>query len=156
MTQALIAFYSRTGTTRELAQMLGRMTRGRIHEIVDHKNRQGFAGNLGGGLDAVFRRGTRISPLSFDPGGHGPVLLGCPVWLGHIPPALTTFIRQYHNRFTGRVGLFCTFSGGGEAHACGQAQALLGSDIPCLFIGAGLSLNETEKKAEGFVAELLT
>jgi len=156
MTRPLISFYSRTGTTRQLARLLARDRDARLFDITDLKSRQGLWGNIGGGVDALLKRETAIDPVTFDLRDHDPVLLGAPVWMGHLPPALLTFIRAHKARLTGRVGFFCTYNGGGEKQVCRQVAALLDREIPCLCVGKADDPHQVEKKALAFMSALAT
>jgi flavodoxin len=111
--KVLVAYYSRTGTTKiaadELAQRLG----ADVEVISDAKNRQGLFGWLGAGRDASRKSKTVIGTLKYDPAAYDLVVLGTPVWAWNMTPAIRTYILANRERFK-RVAFFCTMGKNGD------------------------------------------
>jgi flavodoxin len=122
----LVAYYSRTGTTRIVADELARRLGADVETITDAKNRRGLFGWLGAGRDASRKSKTAIGPLKYDPSAYDLVLLGTPVWAWNMTPAIRTYILANRERFK-KVAFFCTMGKNGDvktfagmADLCGQ------------------------------------
>jgi len=124
--KVLVAFYSRTGTTRTVAQALASRLGADVEEIVDTKNRQGIFGWLGAGRDASKKSKTVIAPIQKNPADYDLVILGTPIWAWSMTPAVRTYIIQQRHNFK-KVAFFCTMGASGDiktfaamAELCGQ------------------------------------
>ena len=120
MQKTLLVFYSRSGTTKALAEKIRARLGSDIdmEEIIDLKGRDGFFGNLIGGLDALFQRQTAIDSPMHDPADYDRVIVGSPVWYGNLAPAIRTWLTQNAIDITGSaMGFFCTFAGKGDVRA---------------------------------------
>ncbi|MDO9026772.1 MAG: flavodoxin [bacterium] len=109
----LVAFYSRTGTTKQVAAELAAMLGADIEEITDTKNRRGFFGYLGGGRDASGKKTTVIGPLQKEPADYDLVVLATPVWAWTVTPAMRTYLIQTKGRI-GKAAFLCTMGGSGD------------------------------------------
>lgn len=59
--KALVVYYSRTGTTRRLAEVLAKALQADIELVIDKKNRSGTLGYLRPVAEALRKRGARPS-----------------------------------------------------------------------------------------------
>ncbi|MBT7902501.1 hypothetical protein HN587_01465 [Candidatus Woesearchaeota archaeon] len=108
----LIVFYSRTGTTRLVAQDLKEKLASAGHfvqleDLIDLKNRHGVLGWLNAGRDASTKKLTQISKPSINPHKFNLVILGTPVWAAKMACALRTYIADHRNFFK-KVAFFGT------------------------------------------------
>lgn len=133
MKKILIVYYSRTGTTRKIADLLKQELNCRTEALIDLKNREGFWGNISGGIDALLKRNTRIRQPEHDPADYDLVIMGTPVWFGNLPPALKTYLVQNREKLP-RLAFFCTFSGAGQISAANKFQAFSRQNVRALFI----------------------
>ncbi len=108
----LTVFYSRTGTTRKVAESIAEGLSCDIEEVVDTKSRVGPLHYLAAGREAGQKKLTVIQPLKKDPGLYDIVLIGTPVWAGTMSTPIRTYISQNRERFKA-IALFCTSYGGG-------------------------------------------
>ncbi|SCX77990.1 flavodoxin family protein [Desulfoluna spongiiphila] len=143
MRKTLLVFYSRSGTTKALAEKI----RARLgcdvdmEEVIDLKGRDGFFGNLTGGIDALFQRQTDIGSSTHDASGYDRIIIGTPVWYGNLAPAIRTWITQNATHINGSaMGFFCTFAGKGDARAGKKFQGVAKPMAP-----AFLSVQNGEK-----------
>jgi flavodoxin len=90
--KALVVYYSRTGTTKKVAEKIAKELSADIEEIVDLKRRNGPIGFLSGGKDAATKKLTEIKTLEKDPEEYDLVVIGSPVWAGTMAPAIRTYI----------------------------------------------------------------
>jgi len=138
----LIAFYSRTGVTRRVAEALAERLGAETEEIIDTKNRSGVMGYLAAGKDATMRKLTEIAPTVKNPADYELVVLGTPVWAWTMTPAVRTYIAR-HREALGRVAFFCTMGGsGGGTTFKAMAKAVGAQPI------ATLALKERDVKAD--------
>jgi flavodoxin len=91
---SLVAFYSRTNTTRKLAEIIAESVDGDIEEIVPKVNYQGKIGYVRGGKDALQEKVIDLEDLKHDPADYDVVYLGCPVWAGKAANPLISYIKQ--------------------------------------------------------------
>ena len=108
----LVAFYSRTGVTRQAAQVLAECLSCDLEEIVDRRKRSGLLGWLRSGRDAWRKRLTEIEPATRDPGGYELVVLGTPVWAFTMAPAVRTYLAAHAPKLA-KVAFLCTMGGSG-------------------------------------------
>jgi menaquinone-dependent protoporphyrinogen IX oxidase len=90
----LIVYYSRTGTSRIVADALVEYLSGTIEEIQSTKNRDGLLGVFTCVLDQLLDRDAILKPLDKDPKNYNPVIIVAPIWIGKISSPARTFIKQ--------------------------------------------------------------
>ena len=88
----LIAYYSRTGKTRLVAETIGKELDADVVEIKDLRNRKGISGWMSAGRDAHHKAKTEIEPKEYDLSKYDVVILGTPMWGSPPAPAIRTFI----------------------------------------------------------------
>lgn len=108
MPKILVSFYSRTGNTKKLAKKISQSLDADLDEIVDKKKRSGFFDILGSLKDEMFENKTKIQNKK-DPSRYDLVVLGTPVWVGKITPAVRTYLSE--NNFK-KIAFFCTSNHG--------------------------------------------
>lgn len=121
----LVAFYSRTGFTRLVAQDLARALNADLEELIDLKNRRGILGYLRSGFDAARQRLTELRPLSKHPEPYDLVVIGTPIWNASISSAVRTFLVQ-HKAELKKVAFFCTYGGSGTERLFRQMEEVCG------------------------------
>ena len=106
----LIVCYSRTGTSRIVADALVEYLSGTIEAIQSTKNRDGFLGVLTCVLDQLLERDDILKPLDKDPKNYDPVIIVAPIWIGKLSSPARTFIKQAG--LQGKdIYLFLTYNG---------------------------------------------
>jgi len=106
--KVLVAYYSRTGRTRTIAQAIAKQLGADLDDIVDHKKRSGLLGYLRAGRDAGSRRLTQIT-AKHNPTGYEMVVLGGPIWFRNMTPAIRTYLTNY--KLAGKRAAFFFTSG---------------------------------------------
>jgi flavodoxin len=118
----LVAYYSRTGNTKNLAHQIAEALPADIDEIIDQKKRKGIGGWLSAGRDATGKRDTEITvgknPLDYDI-----VILGSPVWGSNLTPALRKYLATYNLKGK-KVAFFATSDRDDQAEVFSQMKAL--------------------------------
>ena len=91
--KTLVAFYSRDGNTKRVAEIIAKALNADIDEIKDKKSRKGIIGFLRAGYDATRGKTTEIN-FSKKPADYDVVILGGPVWNGRVTPAVRTYLLK--------------------------------------------------------------
>ena len=105
----LVAYYSRTGNTKFVAEKIADHLDAETCEVIDKKNRKGKLIFLTGGYAALREKLTKIE-VNKTIEDYDFIIVGSPVWAGKIAPAIRTFLVQ--NDFSDKqVALFVTLGG---------------------------------------------
>ena len=121
----LVVFYSRSGTTRRVAQALAEAPKCDLEEITEPKPRAGFLGYLRSLLEARRKRPSIIASNKHDVSSYDLVVIGTPVWAW----SLSSPVRAYLITTAGQlpdVAFFCTLGGNGSESTSAQMTAIAG------------------------------
>jgi flavodoxin len=122
--KSLVVFYSRTGNTKRVAEMIAGEMKADLQELVDKKSRKGPIALLRAGRDAMKEKTTELEPLRRRPGEYDLILVGTPVWASRPAPAARTFLQS--DDLSGKkVALFCTMSTKGGEETLEVMESLL-------------------------------
>jgi flavodoxin len=107
--RTLVAYYSRTGHTKFVAEKIAGQLEADLCEVIDKKGRNGKFIILTGGYAAIREKLTEID-FSKKVEDYDLVIIGSPVWASKMTPAIRTFI--VNNDFSGKdVAFFITMGG---------------------------------------------
>ncbi len=106
--KTLLVYYSRTGTTKIVAEAIAKEIKCDVEELIDKKSRAGPFGWLGGGGDAAQKKLTEINPVSKDASKYDLVIIGTPTWAGRMAPAVRTYLLQAKPK---NIAFFSTMGG---------------------------------------------
>jgi flavodoxin len=109
--KTLVVFYSRIGNTRKVAEELEKVLECDIEEIIDTKNRSGSLGYMRSGRDAMTQKLTVLQDITNDPSTYDLIVIGTPLWAGHVSTPVRTYMHQQEN--FNNVAFFCTAGGVG-------------------------------------------
>jgi flavodoxin len=109
----IVVYYTRTGTTKKVAEAIADNLKCEIEEIIDTKNRKGIIGWLRSGADATKERLAVIKDIKHNPASYDIVIIGTPVWGSNLTPAIRTYITQNKENLK-NVAFFCTADGDGK------------------------------------------
>jgi flavodoxin len=112
MKKCLIVYFSRTGYTRKVADKLAGRCNAEIESIEDTGSRSGMRGYLRSAYEALRKRHIEIQPVPADPAEYDLVILGTPVWAGHVCSPMRAYISAQRARFP-QLAFFCTQGGSG-------------------------------------------
>lgn len=112
--KTLIVYYSKSGTTRRVAEEIAKTLNGDIEEIIEvGVCRSGFLGYVRAGRDGMRGRTSPIEPAKRRPSDYDLVLIGSPVWGWNLVPAVRSYLGAAD--LNGKpVGFFCTMASSGE------------------------------------------
>ncbi len=139
----LVAVYSRSGHTLNLAKKITDELGAELDIIVDKKKRKGIIGWFLSGKDAGMKKKTEIE-FSKNPKDYDKIVLGAPVWAGRMTPAVRTYIIQNNIK---ESAFFCTF-GGDAGKIADDFQDMLSKVVAYL----GLKARDVERDIESIKA----
>ncbi|MDD3040848.1 flavodoxin [Bacteroides sp.] len=143
----LIVYYSRSGDTRELAQVIQENVGGDLLELQtvepypkeDEKIAEQAKPEITQGIKAI------LKPIIYDVKDYDLIFVGYPIWRGTIAPPVTSFLIQ--NDFTNKTLIpFCTHGGNGEVNSVSDIQKLLPRALVLNGFAANGSNVENEKQ----------
>jgi len=118
----LVVYYSRSGTTRRIAEMLAAELGADIEAVREqgaNVSRAGARGYLRSLIDALCRRQVRIMPALHDPSCYELVVMGSPVWAGHASAPALAWLTEHGGQIR-HLALFCCLGGRGAKPALEQ------------------------------------
>lgn len=120
--KTLVAYYSKTGNTRRLAEEIAKELCCDIDEIHDKEYRSGVIGWFSGSRDS-FRKFLTDIEFELDPGEYDLVIIGTPIWTFGITPAVRTYFTRNIEKFN-NVAFFLTSGGLGIKGAFKDMESL--------------------------------
>jgi flavodoxin len=148
MSRILVAYYSRSGSTRIVAQDLAAALEAEIEELRDHVDRSGYLGYLRTGLEGLIGAATELERPAKDPGRYDLVVVASPVFAAAVSAPVRTYLWLERERLP-RVAFLVTYGGAGSDRALGQ-MALVAAKTPI----ATLALREKEVAAGEHTAQV--
>lgn len=112
----LLAYYSRTGVTRKVAEYIAGKVNAEVEEIKDTVNRQGVLGYLFAGRDGMKRRLTKLEAIKLNPADFDLVIVGTPIWSWNMSAPVRTYLENNKTKFN-QVAFFCSMGGSGDEAA---------------------------------------
>jgi flavodoxin len=152
----LIAYYSRTGTTKKVAEAIAEKMGAEVEEIRDTVDRSGAKGYLISGRDAMKKSLTKLEPLKLDPAGYDLVVVGTPVWVGNVSTPVRTYLAENKDKFK-KVAFFCTLGGSGDKKTFAEMEKVIGQK-PAGTLALKtqeVAENDFEKQAGDFVDKII-
>jgi flavodoxin len=156
VTKTLIAFHSKTGYTRRVAQKLAGRLVADLDEIRIVQPLDGRLGYLMCAVEAMAGLAPALRPSRKDSANYDLVVVGTPVWFWSLASPVRSWLEEHPLRGR-RFGFFCTMGGSGASCAF-STMAKLAGDKPV----ATLALTDHEVDAgadaqiDGFVRALLS
>ena len=129
--KTLVAYFSATGTTKNVAEMIADITDADIYEIVPKEKYSSADLNYNDSSsrstkeqrDKSFR--TVIGSDDIDISEYDTVYIGFPIWHGEEPRIIDTFVEKYD--FTGKTVIpFCTSASSGIGNSGDNMKTLAG------------------------------
>ena len=123
--RTLVVFYSRSGTTRRIAEALAEALKCDLEEITEPKPRIGFLGYLRSLLEARRKRPSSIAPNKHDVSSYDLVVIGTPVWAWSLSSPVRAYLMATASQLP-EVAFFCTFGARGSESTFAQMTATVG------------------------------
>ncbi len=121
----LIVYFSRTGTTRRVAQSLASALEGSLDEITETHGRAGLGGYLRSVWEATRKQPAHILPAKLDPASFDLVVIGTPIWAWSVSSPVRAYLTANKERLPD-VAFFCTMGGKGNLPAFAQMRDVAG------------------------------
>ncbi|WP_233837788.1 flavodoxin family protein [Paraburkholderia sp. ZP32-5] len=117
----LVVYYTRSGTTRRVAEMLASELDADIEPIREQAgvSRTGARGYFRSLIDALCHRRVEIMPSLLDVSFYDAVIVGAPVWAGGVSAPAQTWLEQHGTRIQ-HLALFCCLGISGSERALEQ------------------------------------
>jgi len=144
--KVLVVYYSRSGHTRQAAEMLAEKLSADLQELVDRSSRKGLIGWLKSGRDAVKEKEAELAPLERRPEDYDLIVVGTPVWASHPAPAVRTFLAA-HDLTGKRAAFFCTMSARGGEETFEIMKGLLSDGEPVGTLALAVKKQLTEENS---------
>ncbi|HEY4711724.1 MAG TPA: hypothetical protein VIH69_03475 [Dehalococcoidia bacterium] len=121
--KSLVVYYSLTGKTKLVSQVIAEALNATLVEIKETKPRKlGPFVYLTGGFAAIMNWGSKINPIDVDLKQYERVFIGSPNWGSRPAPAVNSFI--YQTNFEGRSVIpFLTMGGDNADKALANIRA---------------------------------
>ncbi len=126
--KTLLVYYTRTKTTKKVADKIKNKLKCDLEEIIDTKKRQGAIGWISSGKDATFKKLTKIKKLQKNLADYDLIIIGTPIWSWSMTPAIRTFLSENKdilNQENKKIALFCTQGGSGGEKTFLEIENLL-------------------------------
>jgi len=121
MTKTLVIYYSLEGSTKKIAEWIGKETGVDVAAV--HPRRElkakGFGKYILGGFQVVTKQKPALQPFTLNLDEYDIVLLGAPIWAGTFAPPVNTLLSSYLKNK--KVGYFYCYEGG-DKNAVAKAK----------------------------------
>ncbi|MFA5359771.1 MAG: flavodoxin [Patescibacteria group bacterium] len=150
----LVAYYSRTGITKKLAEFLAEKLGAQTEEIKDTVNRAGAVGYMLAGRDAMQRKLTKLEPLKLNPADFDLVIIGTPVWAWNMSAPIRTYLTEHKDKFK-QVAFFCTMGSDGDIKTFKEMGEIINKKpVAVLALKTKEVVDNSLEKAEKFLGEI--
>jgi len=146
----LIIYYSRTNTTKKVAEEISKITGWETAEIIDTKNRSGVSGYFSSGREAMSKKLTELKPLEKNLADYDLIIVGTPIWAWTVSTPVRTFLEN-NKKDLKKLAFFCTMGGSGDEKAFLEMSSISGLEPV-----ATLSLLTKEVMQTNFAEQLKT
>lgn len=153
--KSLVAFYSRSGHTKKIAEAINQELKGDLEELVDLQKRKGPIGFLRSGMDARRRKLAKIQKTRYDPSLYDLVIIGTPIWAANITPAVRAYLTENKEKIRD-AAFFCACGGTGSQGSVGEMTQLYGRRPRGVLMVTQneISKGELLQKVQQFISQL--
>ena len=125
MDNTLVIFYSYTGTSKQLAQLLSAQFGWQLGEIVDARPRAGATGLMRCTAESLLRQRPKIRYQGPDPKDFESVVLVSPIWFYRLASPMRSFVAE-RARDLRQVAVVSVMGSQGGLNAAAEIAELLG------------------------------
>lgn len=155
MTNTLVVYYSLTGNTKEVAELIATKLDAFVEPIKDSGKRSGILGYIRSGYEGMTGKRAMIKKPEKHPDQFDLVIVGSPIWAGGMASPVRSYLAN-HPLKSARLVVFCTSDGTDHAKVLKDMAALAGQEPVATL---GLSSTELESgahkgKIDAFVTAL--
>jgi flavodoxin len=127
MGKPLVAYFSWTGHTRQIAEAVAVELGADVERVCEARPRKGWLAYFRSAWEALRDRPAPIKVIEKDPYAYDLVVLGTPVWAGRMSSPIHAYVAQERHKFA-RIALFCTEGGANGEKALAQIAQLCGKE----------------------------
>ncbi|MFH1783314.1 MAG: flavodoxin [bacterium] len=140
--KTLVVYFSKTGNTKFVGEIIAETTGGEVERIMEIKKRKdGFVAYMIAGFEGLFQKKSQIHKPRTDSADYEIIYIGSPVWGWNMVPAVRGYLVEYPLKGK-KVALFCTMGGSGDRCLFNSIKEMTPE---CDFIGE-FSIREVELK----------
>jgi flavodoxin len=152
---ALVVYFSRTGTTRKVAETIASSLGADIEAIHEPQNRLGFRGYLRSAFDATLSRWVPTDAVGRDPTRYDLVIVGTPVWGWSLSAPVRAFLAAHARRLP-KVAFFVTEGGSGDRRVFEQMAQVVAADplATLALVQRDVERSTASRAIESFLASL--
>ncbi len=122
--RTLVVFYSRSGNTRVVAELVAKLLGCDIDEIKPRTRRDGVWGYLRCLGEAILKFPAPIFETRTNPADYDLVVIGTPVWAGSVSSPVRTYLNKHRDQIR-KAALFCTLGGRGGGRTFLEMERVL-------------------------------
>lgn len=126
MSGTLVITYSWTGKTEKVADRVAKALGAERQHIRETSARRGVCGYMSGIVSGLLRRGSPIRPVKANLSRFDLVILGTPVWAGHMSGPARQFLLEHGGEPKAFALIVTSGSGGPYPDVAKEAEALVG------------------------------
>jgi flavodoxin len=123
--KTLIIYYSRTGVTKKVAEILKQKLNCDIEEIISVKDRKGPIGYMLSGREAMKGMLAKIKPITKNPAEYDLIIVGTPVWAFTLSSPIRTFLTEQKDKLK-KVAFLVTMGGSGQEKTFKHMAEIIG------------------------------
>ena len=112
--KTLVVYYSRSGSTRKVAEELRAHLGADIEEITEPKGRGGPLGWLKSGRESTKGDIVPINPPKADPSAYELVVVGTPTWAGNVSSPVRSYLTETRGKLSSAAFFCCMDGNSGE------------------------------------------
>ena len=123
-----------------------------IEEVIDKANRNGVIGFIKSGYGALKGKTTNIERTRNDVSKYDMVIIGTPVWAGHVSCAIRTYIYENRSKLK-EVAFFSTQMGADQDKVFDDLKSIcrLNPKATLRLLGNDIKNNECKSKISNFI-----
>ena len=150
--KSLVAYYSRTGSTKTVAEAIAAALNADVEPITADTEGKGM-GRLA--MQAMFNVHAKIGQTSKDASSYDIVVVGTPVWASKMSPPVRTYLANNKSKFKS-VAFFCTYGGRGSEKTLKSMESFCGKTAVGMLdiLEKDVKSGEYVEKVKRFATEL--
>ena len=145
--KTLTVYYSRSGTTRRIAEELARRLGCDVDSITEPRGREGPLGYLRSGFEASRRKQPSINPAGKSPSQYDLVVVGTPVWAGNVSSPVRSYLSQHREEIKA-TAFFCTMGSSNPGKTFPEMEACSGKKPRATLALQGSRIESEDAEAE--------
>ncbi len=148
----LVVYYSRTGTTKKVANFIQEKFHADIDEINPSKNYDGKLGYARGGFEASTNKMPKLENNLKNPSNYDLTIIGTPVWAFTMASPVLTYLRENKNNFN-NVAFFTTAGSSGMESTLKNMEKESKNPLKTLYL-TRKEMEDYKNKTQEFIEEL--